>query len=161
MPQTPQVEPLSKLVLADYFLGFSTRAVSGGARPWRLYYETEADAGLKPPRCDAAFSGDLYISGDIKDIASTYYPAIGPYDVTDADVAEYHVLLAKAAGIDGFMAEYTMGQEPQLLSLVKAARTYNFCIGVNWITQSHLAEDQWRDRDQAMAKAHELVRWMV
>ncbi|HSV12963.1 MAG TPA: hypothetical protein VLI90_01790 [Tepidisphaeraceae bacterium] len=154
-------KPRSRTILADYFLGFATRAVSGGARPWRLYYETEGDAGLKPPRCDAAFSGDLYVTGDIKDIASTYYPAIGPYDVTDPDVAEYHVLLAKAAGIDAFMAEYTMGQEAQLLSLVQAARTYNFCIGVNWITQSHLAENTWRDRDEAMAKAHELVRWMA
>ena len=125
----------NKLVLADYFLGFSTRAVSGGARPWRLYYEAEDQAGLQPPKCDAAFSGDLYISGDIKDIASTYYPSIGPYDTADPDVAEYHVLLAKAAGIDGFMCEFTIGQEHKLLSLVQAAKKHDFRIGVNWINQ--------------------------
>ena len=152
---------MSKLVLADYFLGFSTREISGGARPWRLYYESEEEAGLKPARCNAAFSGDLYLNGDIKEIASTYYPAIGPYDVEDVDVAEYHVLLAKSAGIDGFMAEFTMGQEKKLLSLVSAAKKYDFKVGVNWITQSHLAENEWPDRATAIAKAHELVRWMV
>jgi hypothetical protein len=153
--------PTRRLVLADYFLGLATRAVSGGARPWRLYYESEEDAGRKPPRCTAAFSGDLYINGDIKDIASTYYPAIGPYDVTDPDVAEYHVLLAKSAGIDGFMAEFTLGQEPYLLNLVQAAVKHDFRIGVNWINQSHLAENTWRDRGEAMAKAKDLVRWMA
>jgi hypothetical protein len=152
---------VSKLVLADYFLGFSTREISGRARPWRLYYESEEDAGIKPPRCDAAFSGDLYLNGDIRDIASTYYPAIGPYDVEDPAVVEYHVLLAKAAGIDGFMAEFTLGQEKKLLSLVKAATKYDFKIGVNWITQSHLAENTWPDRAAAIDKARELVRWMV
>src|SRR5881409_3796505 len=119
------------LVLADYFLGFATRDVSGGCRPWRLYYTDEPGRRVSP-KCDTAFSGDLYVNGDIKDIASTYYPAIGPYDVTDPDVAEYHVLLARAAGIDGFMAEFTLGQEAQLLSLVSAAARYDFKIGVNW-----------------------------
>ncbi len=150
-----------KIVLADYFLGFATRAVSGGARPWRVYYDSEADAGIKQPSCDAAFSGDLYLNGDIKDIASTYYPAIGPYDVSDEDVAEYHVLLAKAAGIDGFMAEFTMGQEAYLLNLVRAARKYDFQIGINWISQSHFKENAWHDRAEAVAKAHQLVGWMV
>lgn len=153
--------PEAKIVLADYFLGFSTRAVSGRARPWQLYYESEEDAGRTEPRCKTAFSGDLYLNGDIKDIASTYYPAIGPYDVSDDDVAEYHVLLAKAAGIDGFMAEFTLGQEEKLLSLVKAAVKHDFRIGVNWINQSHFGENKWRDRDEAMAKAKDLVRWFA
>src|SRR5581483_5081069 len=146
-----------KLVLADYFLGFSTRAVSGEARPWRLYYESEDEAGLRPPRCGASFSGDRYLNGEIKEIASTYYPAIGPYDVADPDVAEYHVLLAKAAGIDGFMAEFTMGQEAKLLNLVQAARKYDFRIGVNWISQSHIGENIWPSRSAAMDQARELV----
>jgi len=151
----------SKIVLADYFLGFSTREISGGARPWRLYYETEEDAGQKPPKCDAAFSGDLYVNGEIKDIASTYYPAIGPYDTTDEDVAEFHVLLAKSAGIDGFMCEFTIGQEAKLLALVNAARKYDFKIGVNWINQSHLSENTWRDRAEAIEKARDVVRWLA
>jgi hypothetical protein len=34
-------------------------------------------------------------------IASHYYPLIGPYDSSDPDVIEYHLLLMKLAGIDG------------------------------------------------------------
>lgn len=151
----------SRVVLADYFLGFENRAVSGGMRPWRLYYESEEDAGRADPKCTTAFSGDLYLNGDIKDIASTYYPAIGPYDAADPHVGEYHVLLAKAAGIDGFMAEFTIGQESKLLNLVAAAKQYGFRVGVNWINQSHLKENSWRDRAEAMASAREVVRWMV
>jgi len=33
-------------------------------------------------------------------IASWYYPLIGPYDSLDPAVLEYHVLLMKLAGID-------------------------------------------------------------
>src|SRR5579862_7622511 len=118
MPSDNQSQS-KKIVLADYFLGFSTRNVSGGARPWQLYYEPQDHPNATPLKCKAAFSGDLYVSGEIKDIASTYYPTIGPYDTTDPHVAEYHVLLAKAAGIDGFMAEFTIGQEDNLLCLVE------------------------------------------
>jgi hypothetical protein len=153
--------PSKKTLLADYFLGFATREISGGARPWRLYYDSASELRNKKPACTAAFSGDLYITDSIKDVATSSYPAIGPYDLTDSTVAEFHVLLAKAAGIDGFMAEYTMGQEKQLLTLVRAAHKYNFQIGVNWISQSHLGENPWRDRAEAMEKAHEIVRWLA
>lgn len=36
-----------------------------------------------------------------RDIASCFYPAIGPYDMSDPQVAEYHCQLLKMAGIDG------------------------------------------------------------
>ncbi len=150
-----------KIVLADYFLGFATRAVSGGARPWRLYYDSPAELRNKKPNCTAAFPGDVYLTDSIKDVATTAYPAIGPYDATDPAVVEFHVLLAKAAGLDGFMAEYTLGQEKQLLTLVQAAHRHHFKIGVNWINQSHLAENVWRDRAEAMEKAREIVRWLA
>lgn len=41
-----------------------------------------------------------------RDIASVYYPLIGPYDGRDASVIEYHMLTARAAGIDGFIADW-------------------------------------------------------
>lgn len=41
-----------------------------------------------------------------RDIASVYYPLIGPYDGRDPHVLEYHVLTAKAAGIEGFVADW-------------------------------------------------------
>ena len=143
------------------FSGIFHAQISGTCRPWRLYYEKEDEAGVKPPRCDAAWPGDLYLTEHIKEIASTYYPSIGIYDVADPLVAEYHVLLAKAAGIDGFMAEFTIGQEAKLLSLVEAACKHNFQVGVNWISQSHLGENTWPDRETAINKAKEVVRWLA
>lgn len=39
-------------------------------------------------------------------IASWYYPLIGPYDSADPAVLEYHVLLMKLAGIDGVIVDW-------------------------------------------------------
>jgi glycosyl hydrolase family 99 len=41
-----------------------------------------------------------------REIASWYYPEIGPYDSSDPVVLEYHVLLMKLAGIDGVIADW-------------------------------------------------------
>ena len=40
------------------------------------------------------------------EIASWYYPLIGPYDSADPAVLEYHVLLMKLAGIDGVIVDW-------------------------------------------------------
>jgi hypothetical protein len=41
-----------------------------------------------------------------RDVASQYYPLIGPYDSADPDVLEYHTLLMRIAGIDGVIADW-------------------------------------------------------
>jgi hypothetical protein len=41
-----------------------------------------------------------------QEIASQYYPLIGPYDSADPAVLEYHVLLMKLAGIDGVIVDW-------------------------------------------------------
>src|SRR5580698_882447 len=41
-----------------------------------------------------------------RQIASWYYPSIGPYDSSDPAVLEYHVLLMKLAGIDGVIVDW-------------------------------------------------------
>ncbi len=41
-----------------------------------------------------------------REIASWYYPLIGPYDSSDPAVLEYHVLLMKLAGIDGVIVDW-------------------------------------------------------
>ncbi len=40
------------------------------------------------------------------EIASWYYPLIGPYDSADPAVLEYHVLLMKLSGIDGVVVDW-------------------------------------------------------
>jgi hypothetical protein len=47
----------------------------------------------------------LNAAGD-RQIASRFYPLIGPYDSADPFVLEYHVLLMKLAGIDGVIADW-------------------------------------------------------
>ncbi|MFQ5601986.1 MAG: DUF5010 domain-containing protein [bacterium] len=41
-----------------------------------------------------------------REIASHFYPLIGPYDSFDPDLMEYHVLLMKLAGIDGMIVDW-------------------------------------------------------
>ena len=41
-----------------------------------------------------------------QEIASWYYPLIGPYDSADPAVLEYHVLLMKLGGIDGVIVDW-------------------------------------------------------
>lgn len=49
--------------------------------------------------------GKVNASGE-REIASWYYPLIGPYDSADPAVLEYHVLLMKLAGIDGVIVDW-------------------------------------------------------
>lgn len=56
-----------------------------------------------------------------RQIASHYYPMIGPYASSDADVIEYHMLLLKLSGVDGLLIDWygvqgTNGDINQLLT---------------------------------------------
>jgi len=48
-----------------------------------------------------------------RQVASWYYPLIGPYDSADPVVLEYHVLLMKLAGVDGVIVSNTTVQRPE------------------------------------------------
>ncbi len=41
-----------------------------------------------------------------REIASHYYPLVGPYDSSDPILLEYHTLLMKVAGIDGIIVDW-------------------------------------------------------
>jgi hypothetical protein len=47
-----------------------------------------------------------YPNGEKRQIASHYYPQIGPYDSSDPDVIEYHLLLMKYSGVDGVLIDW-------------------------------------------------------
>ncbi|MCK5241925.1 glycoside hydrolase family 99-like domain-containing protein [bacterium] len=115
-------------VFADYFTNFQTRETTGRSESWRYYCGENAQ-----------WSGDLYTqpSAHHKQIASVYNPLIGPYDTLDPDVLEYHILLAKLAGIDGFLCEYDIayGHNSQVpVIMARLAKKYKFQVGVNWVT---------------------------
>lgn len=52
------------------------------------------------------FNPDIVTADGERQIASWYYPLIGPYDSSDPVVLEYHVLLMKLAGIDGVVVDW-------------------------------------------------------
>ncbi len=49
---------------------------------------------------------DIILDNDQRQIASHYYPLIGPYDSRDPDVINYHLLLMKYAGVDGLLINW-------------------------------------------------------
>lgn len=51
------------------------------------------------------FDPDKQVEGK-REIASKFYPLIGPYDSNDANVLEYHLLTMKMAGIDGVIVDW-------------------------------------------------------
>ena len=52
------------------------------------------------------FDPDTMNASGERQIASWYYPLIGPYDSAEPAVLEYHVLLMKLAGIDGIIVDW-------------------------------------------------------
>jgi len=74
-----------------------------------------------------------------RQIASYYYPLIGPYDSSDPYVIEYQMLLMKVSGIAGTIVDWygeegSNGDEASLLSasnkIVSATQTYGLQAGV-------------------------------
>lgn len=52
------------------------------------------------------YNPDTFDGRGRRNVASHYYPLIGPYDSRDAVVDEYHALLMKVAGIDGAIVDW-------------------------------------------------------
>jgi hypothetical protein len=85
-----------------------TRAAS---KPVMVYYMPWFTA---KPYCDGwgwhwtmnHFNPDTMNASGERQIASWYYPLIGPYDSSDPALLEYHVLLMKLAGIDGVIVDW-------------------------------------------------------
>ncbi len=64
-----------------------------------------------------------YPDGKKRDIASHYYPLIGPYDSSDPDVIEYHLLLMKLSGVDGVLIDWygVQGTNGDITSLLNSS----------------------------------------
>ena len=76
---------------------------------------------------------DTLLPNGRRDIASVFYPLIGPYDGRDRAVLEYHLLTAQAAGIDGFVADwYGPGtySDRVFAEMVQAAERYNMKVAI-------------------------------
>lgn len=80
-------------VYMHYMPWFQSKPVSG-------YWGSHWKMGNKNP--------DVIVDAETgkRQIASHYYPLIGPYDSKDTDVIEYHLLLMKYSGIDAVLIDW-------------------------------------------------------
>lgn len=74
--------------------------------PWFETPETSADKKWGQHWTMATRNPDLKDANGQRQIASHYYPLIGPYASSDAVVLNYHLLLMKYSGIDGIMIDW-------------------------------------------------------
>ena len=102
---------LPVLALLAFVLTVPPRAVGAAPKPVMVYYMPWFTA---KPYSDSwgwhwtmdHFNPDTIGASGERQIASWYYPLIGPYDSSDPAVLEYHVLLMKLAGIDGVIVDW-------------------------------------------------------
>lgn len=80
-------------IFVHYMTWFETKESSGNNQ-WGSHWTM---ANKDPDKVDALGK---------REIASHFYPLIGPYASSDPDVIEYHLLLMKYAGIDGVMIDW-------------------------------------------------------
>lgn len=85
------IRAASKTVMVYYMPWYTAKPYSDG---WGWHWTMNH---FNPDRVNA--------SGE-RQIASWYYPLIGPYDSSDPAVLEYHVLLMKLAGVDGVIVDW-------------------------------------------------------
>ncbi len=85
-----------KKVLAHYMCWFENRPYRGGFRMEHWSYKLHG----------TPHDAEKVLESGKRDISSVFYPLLGVYDSNDPDVIEYHVLSAKAAGIDGFVIDW-------------------------------------------------------
>ncbi|MEZ6086429.1 MAG: glycoside hydrolase family 99-like domain-containing protein [Pirellulaceae bacterium] len=83
-------ESTSPLILAHYMPWFSAKSEQGH---WGWHWTMDH------------FDPESIKDGK-REIASKFYPLIGPYDSGDIDVLEFHLLTMKLAGIDGVIVDW-------------------------------------------------------
>jgi hypothetical protein len=74
--------------------------------PWFEDKATSPDGKWGQHWAMANENPDIILSNGRRQIASYFYPLIGPYASSDRDVIDYHTLLMKYAGIDGVLVDW-------------------------------------------------------
>ncbi|MBN1269472.1 MAG: hypothetical protein JXB04_07795, partial [Kiritimatiellae bacterium] len=90
----PWAHDSQNIVICHYFNWFKTPDGRGSWHNWEWKG--------KGPQHDP----NTVLADGRRDIASVFYPRIGPYDSSDRDVIEYHMLSALSAKIDGFFIDW-------------------------------------------------------
>ena len=116
------------------------------------------------------FNPDARNAAGDRQIASWYYPLIGPYDSSDPAVLEYHVLLMKLAGVDGAIVDWYGSADYldygrnnratlKLFEFTRKARL-QFCICYEDQTIQHLVDDKYLAAGQAIAHARQEMLYL-
>jgi hypothetical protein len=90
--------------------------------------------------CNVSHDPNSVLPDGKRDIASVYYPLIGPYDSGDDSVIEYHMRLAQASGIDVFVVDWYgtknfydfPQQNRKFMNMMRIAERVNFGIAVDY-----------------------------
>jgi hypothetical protein len=89
---------ISPTLAAHYLSGYHT---PGFSDQWGLW-----KSNFKNPEVESGHNPDQTLANGETDVAAVCMPVIGPYDSGDPDLCEYHILLAKAAGIEAFTVDW-------------------------------------------------------
>lgn len=84
-----------------------------------------------------------------REIASHYYPQIGPYDSSDPFVIDYQLLLMKLAGVDGVLIDWygTAGNVPDIPSLLSNSNAIINRTGQSGLNFGLVIEDRFSGGD--------------
>jgi Glycosyl hydrolase family 71. len=111
------------------------------------------------------FDPDRINAAGEREIASWYYPLIGPYDSSDPAVLEYHVLLMKLAGVDGVIVDWYgsadyldySSNNQATLKLLEFTRKagLKFCICYEDQTIQHMLDGHYLEPGRAIYEAQQ------
>lgn len=132
-PAATRAADNSKLLMVYYMPWYVSKPYSGN---WGWHWTMDH------------FNPDEVNASGEREIASWYYPLIGPYDSADPAVLEYHVLLMKLTGVDGVIVDW-YGMDNYLDYAVNEQRTAAL---FNWARKAGLKfslcyEDQTIQRE--------------
>ncbi len=157
------ISTAEKAVFVHMMISFATPEISGRWDGWN-----HSNQKIK-------HYPDVLKSNGQRDIASVYYPIIGPYDMTDPHLVEYHCQLMKMSDIDGAVFDLGFFIEPNTLDKKKADFTYrSIQLYLQYFKAYHLKgavlfEDKanwiWNDKlktreDTVEAAISDLENWM-
>lgn len=132
-PLLAETQEKKPLFIAHYMAWFGLPQISGQWYQWKFAQDNVDVEKHHYP--------DLVRISGRRDVAAIHYPTIGPYDSTDPAALEYHILLSKEAGIDGFNVNWygfknESGQRRQedkaFEELLKVAERLNFKVFLNF-----------------------------
>ncbi len=98
----PLTKTSNKMVFAHFMVSYTTPEHGGKWKGWKL---TNARVDHNPDRVK---------SDGRRDIAASAYPLVGPYDMTDPALVEYHCQLLKMSGIDGAIFDLGFYHDPNV-----------------------------------------------